>query len=343
MQEIAGSRSLRQIALPLIALAAIALLLGVVPIAAQSASDAETASSSFPVVIEHKFGVTVVPEEPKRVVSIGYHDHEYLLAVGVVPVALRYNYGDYPYGVFPWGQHLLGDAKPELLHVPAGELDYEAIAAWRPDLISAVHSGITQEEYERLSRIAPTIAQTDEYIDFGMPWQEQALMIGTAVGRREAAEEAVAAVEAYFEAVRREHPEFAGKKVVLAVWRQDGQIGLLAEQDLRTRVFTDLGFELPESFVNLFGDRFYTFISLEQIRMLDDADLVVWNQMAWSIGRKAIEEHPLYRSLRVAREGRHIFLEGVVDDALQYSTVLSLPYLLDQIVPMLEEIFPADR
>lgn len=337
MQEFAGSRPLRHIALALLALAGMTLLWGVAPVMAGDAS------SPFPIAIEHKFGTTIVPEEPKRVVSIGYHDHEYLLAVGVVPVALRYNYGDHPYGVFPWGQSLLGDAQPELLHVPVGELDFEAIASWRPDLISAVYSGITQEEYERLSRIAPTIAQTDDYIDFGMPWQEQAVMIGTAVGRKENAEAAVAAVEAHFEAVRREHPEFAGKKVVLAVWRQDGQIGLLAEQDLRTRVFTDMGFEVPDSFTHLFGDLFYAFISLEQIRMLDDADVVVWNQMAWSIGRKAIEEHPLYRNLRIAREGRHIFLENDLDDALQYGTVLSLPYLLDEVVPILEQVFSAHR
>ena len=93
MQEIAGSRSLRHIALPLIALAAMALLLGVVPAAAQSASDAEAASSPFPVAIEHKFGVPVVPggAEASRLHRIPRP--RVFLAVGVVPVALRYNYG----------------------------------------------------------------------------------------------------------------------------------------------------------------------------------------------------------------------------------------------------------
>jgi len=194
-----------------------------------------------------------------------------------------------------------------------------------------------------LSRIAPTVAQTGQYIDFGMPWQEQTLMIGQAVGRTAEARAAVAAVEARYEEVRRTHPQFAGKKIVLAVWREGGQIGLLSEQDVRSRVFTELGFVVPGSFDPLFGDQFYAFISAEQLRLFEEADVVVWHQMAWSPGRDAIEQHPLYASLRVAREGRHIFLEGDVDDALQFGTVLSLPYLLDRLVPMLEGVLPADR
>jgi len=325
--------------------AALAMLLAGASAARASVASGEAngAGSPFPVTIEHKFGRTVIPAEPKRIVAVGYHDHESLLAVGIVPVALRYNYGDHPYGVFPWGQELLGGATPVVLDFPMGELDLEAIAALRPDLITAVYSGITRDEYALLSRIAPTIAQSGEYIDFGMPWQEQTLVIGEAVGRKEQAEAAVAATEARYEEIRRTHPQFAGKKVILAVWREGGQIGLLAEQDVRMRVFTNMGFELPDGFDELFGDQFYAFISAEQLRMLEAADLVVWHQMAWSPGRWEIERHPLYASLRIAREGRHLFLETDVDDALQFGTVLSLPYLLDRIVPALEEIFPAQQ
>lgn len=308
--------------------------------AGEAAPGSLETTDPFPVRIPHKFGTTVVPTDPQRVVSIGYHDHESLLAVGVVPVALRYNYGDHPHGVFPWGQELLGGAAPRVLDMP-GELDYEAIAALQPDLISAVYSGITQEEYARLSRIAPTLAQTGDYIDLGMPWQEQTLMIGTAVGRRAQAVAAVTATEARFEAARRAYPHFAGKKVALAVWRENGQIGLLSEQDVRSRVFTDLGFQVPEEFNDLFGDQFYAFISAEQLRLLDTADVVVWHQMSWSPGREAIEQHPIYSRLNVAKEGRHLFLEGDVDDALQFGTVLSLPYLLDRLVPMLAEVLPS--
>ncbi|HEY8491051.1 MAG TPA: iron-siderophore ABC transporter substrate-binding protein [Dehalococcoidia bacterium] len=296
----------------------------------------------FPVTIQHKFGTTTIPEAPERVVSVGYHDHEALLALGVTPVAVRYNYGDHPYGVFPWAQDELGSATPVVLEMPDGELDFEAIAALQPDLISAVYSGITAEEYQTLSRIAPTLAQTDAYIDFGIPWQEQTRLIGAALGRQERAEAVIAETEARFAEARRQHPEFAGKKVLLAVMRPDGQVGLLSEQDVRVRTFTSLGFELPPEVKGLFGDSFYAFISSEQLRLLDTADVVVWHQMSFSPGRAAIAGHPLYATLRVAREGRHLFLDGDADDALQFSTALSLPFLLDQVVPQLAAALDGD-
>lgn len=65
-----------------------------------------------------------------------------------------------------------------------GALNYEAILALSPDLIIAVSAGITQDEYDLLSQIAPTIAQSGDYIDFGMPWQEATQLIGDAVANR---------------------------------------------------------------------------------------------------------------------------------------------------------------
>jgi iron complex transport system substrate-binding protein len=41
----------------------------------------------------------------------------------------------------------------------AEELNVEAVAALDPDLIVGVSSGMTAEEYETLSQIAPTLAQ----------------------------------------------------------------------------------------------------------------------------------------------------------------------------------------
>ncbi len=53
----------------------------------------------------------------------------------------------------------VGGVQPQVLNMPFGGLNYEAILALAPDLISAVDSGITQEEYDNLSQIAPTVAE----------------------------------------------------------------------------------------------------------------------------------------------------------------------------------------
>ena len=41
-----------------------------------------------------KDGATTIPREPTRVVTVGLSDHDYVLALGVVPVGLTDWYGD---------------------------------------------------------------------------------------------------------------------------------------------------------------------------------------------------------------------------------------------------------
>lgn len=67
---------------------------------------------------------------------------------------------------------------------------------------------MTEDDYSKLSRIAPTVAQTDEFVDFGMPWQQQTLLTGRALGREDRARELVAEAEDRFARARKERPEF---------------------------------------------------------------------------------------------------------------------------------------
>ena len=289
-----------------------------------------TGSAAYPVTIVHKYGETTIAEFPQRVVSIGYNEHDSFLALGVVPVALRYWFGDEPFAVFPWAQDELGDTRPEVLNMPYGELDFEQIAALRPDMISAVYSGITEDEYNTLSRIAPTVAQPGEYIDFGTPWQEQTRIIGRVLGRAELADRLVSAVEAQFEAVQLRNPEWVGMSVVVGAPRGDGQFGFVASEDARSRVFTSMGFEVPAELDAIAGDSFWASISLEQANLLD-GDLLVIHQMQWvEGGRDAVTADPILSRLDAVREGRVLFVEGSQDDALQFGTVLSLSYFLGE-------------
>lgn len=116
-------------------------------------SSEETATSTdstaaFPVTIEHKYGSTTIVKTPERVVSVGYNDHDALLALGIVPVAVREWFGDQPFATWPWAEDELGNAEPEVL--ATGELDFERIAALQPDLIIGLYSGLTEDEYTTL-------------------------------------------------------------------------------------------------------------------------------------------------------------------------------------------------
>ena len=75
------------------------------------------------------------------VVSIGFADQVWLLAVDVTPIAIREWYGEQPYATWPWAQDELGDAQPTVLG--SAELNFEEIAALKPDLSVGASSGIT--------------------------------------------------------------------------------------------------------------------------------------------------------------------------------------------------------
>lgn len=315
----------------LILMLAVFALVGVIPLAAQSDADA-----AFPVTVTHKFGSTTITKAPERVVAIGFTDQDPLLALGVTPVAVRYWYGDESDGIFPWGDELAGDAQPVVLNMAFGSLNYEAILALKPDLISAVYSGITQEEYDTLSQIAPTIAQSADYIDFGIPWQETTRLIGAALGKSAEADQLVTDAEAKLVAAREENPQFAGKNVVVAYAYKPGSYGFYTSQDPRGRFFTDLGFTIPDDLVQLAGDSFYADIDAERIDLLDRDLLVVVGLQFVEGGREGIEADPLLSQLKVVKEGRVLFVPGDVDDALQFNTVLSLPFLIDGVLPALQ-------
>ena len=308
------------------------LVVGIAPLAAQE-------TDPFPVTIEHQFGSTTIPSAPQRVVAIGYTEQDFLLAVGVTPVAVRYWYGDEENAIFPWAEDYVEGDTPVVLNMPFGNLNYEAILALQPDLISAVTAGLTQEEYDLLSQIAPTITQTSEYINFGMPWQEVTKMVGTAVGKADEAEAVVDNVETLFADARAEHPQFEGKTVAVA-YSYSGTFGIYTSQDSRGRFFTDLGFEIPEEMVEIAGESFYADVSAERIDLLDQDLIAIVNLQFIEGGREALEADPLFSQLQAVQEGRVVYLDEQSENALGFSSPLSLSYALEAVLPQLEAIFP---
>lgn len=295
-----------------------------------------------PTAVQHKFGSTEVPADPQRIVALGYTELDFVLALGASPVAARYpQFGDTASAVRPWAEQAAGDAEPQVLTYEFGALNYEEIAALEPDLVLAVTAGITRQEYDTLSGIAPTVAQTDEFVDFGMPWQEITELIGEALGEPDRAREVVSDVEEQFAAARRANPEFDGLTVASAFYGE-AEVLFFAPEDLRGRFFTSLGMQIPGELAEIAGDSFFGKLSLEQLDLID-RDVLVWSQLQFTEGgQAAIEADPVVQQLAATREGRALYVGGEVDDALQVSSVLSLPTALEGIVPMLERAVDGD-
>jgi iron complex transport system substrate-binding protein len=309
-------------------LTALALAVG---LAACGDEDEETSGASgssssekaaFPVTVEHRFGTTTIEKEPKRVVTVGYTDQDAILALGVVPVGVGDFLGGYEWRKRPWAQDALKGADPKV--VSGQEINFEAVAAQRPDLIIGINAGLKQDAYDKLSKIAPTIGQSGDYVDFGMPWDEQQMLVAKALGREEQGRKLVDDLKAKFAKVREEHPEFQGKSAILGYGGPDGY-GAYATQDTRSRFLTDLGFEIPKEIDELAGESFYAEFSQENFRLLDQDFLLMYGP------QDNIEKNKVMARTKAVKEGRVVYLDlpDQLSGALGFASALSLNWVLD--------------
>lgn len=289
----------------------------------QPAASGEPApAGAFPVTLNHAFGSTTINERPERVVAIGYNEADFVMALGVQPVAERQVIGDFPFQQRPWlPQPPLGPT-PQVLD--ANTLPVEQIAALQPDLILGVYSFIDRATYDALSKIAPTVAQPTEDGTNAATWDQQTRITGQALGRNEQAEQVIATTQQKFDDTKQQHPDFAGKKLSMAFYTE-GVPYNLGTDDLRAQLFAGLGFEVRPDTQTL---------SLEQQGQMDGDIVVV-------IGRSKAEAmaDPVFAAIPAVREGRVAFLPPFSSEfggALGYSSPLSLPYAIDTAVPLLE-------
>ncbi|MFD1539866.1 iron-siderophore ABC transporter substrate-binding protein [Nonomuraea guangzhouensis] len=293
------------------------------------------ASAAFSATLTHKYGSTTITAKPKRIVTVGLVEQDALLALGIVPVATTEWIGGYPGAIGPWAKPKLGSAPvPQVLKDTGSGPQMEKVAALRPDLILALYSGLTQEQYTTLSKIAPTVAQPKEHIDYGISWQEVTKQIGVAVGEAAKADALVKQVEDRFAAVREEHPEFAGQTGLMATVYEGYFV--FGSQDPRSRLLASLGFTLPADLDQAIGDKFGANISRERLDLLDTGALV-WSVTDVDKDQATLRGDSVYKGLKVVKEGREVFVKEGTDDgnAVSFLTVLSLPYVLDALVPRL--------
>ncbi|WP_327371690.1 iron-siderophore ABC transporter substrate-binding protein [Streptomyces sp. NBC_01217] len=301
---------------------------------AGSKADA-SGKSAFPVTIAHKYGSTTIKSEPKRIVTVGLTDQDSVLALGKVPVGTTEWLGGYKGAIGPWASDKLGGGKaPTVLKDTGTGPQVEKIAALKPDLILSVYGGLTKEQYESLSKFAPVVAQPKQYNDFGVPWQEQTKTIGKALGEPQEAAAAVEKTEESIAAAVKEHPEFKGKSALMATPYEG--IFVFGSQDPRSRLLTDLGFSLPGDLDKVIGDQFGANISKERTDLLDQ-DAIVWIVGDVTKDSDKLHKDASYKDLKVVAEGREVYVEETGDygSATSFGTVLSLPYVVQRLVPQL--------
>ena len=306
----------------------------------QPSGQSQTDAGAFPVTIEHKYGSTTIEKQPERVVVVGLRDQDALLALGVVPVATTEWFGKHPGAIFPWAKDELGSAKLPTVLTNTDGIQIEKVAAQRPDLILGVYSGITQKEYDALSKLAPVVAQPKDKVDFGSTWQQEQLTAGKAVGQAEKAQQLVDDTEKLIADTAAKYPQFKGKTAAEITDYQG--VFVYGPQDVRTQTLEALGFTYPKALADAFPDEFGGNLSEEKLDAVD-VDALVW----LADGDRSVEDlksDPVYSKLNVRKEERDVFIlaDDRVYEALSFPSVLSMPLLMEELGPRLAAAVDGD-
>lgn len=229
------------------------------------AMPAAVLAQDFPVTIPHAFGETTIAEQPERIVTWGWAAQDAVVALGEVPVGIpEFTYGGDENGALAWTKdaiEALGAEYPTILS-QSGGVPFEAIAALEPDVVIAPYSGLTEEEYTRLSQIAPVVAYPGQ--PWSTSWQDTILITGTAMGKPEEAVALVAELEQFITDETAKYPRVQGVTFA-GIAEYAGNIAVYSRLDPRMTFLEDAGLKLAPS-VDALSDveQFYYSLSFER-------------------------------------------------------------------------------
>ena len=302
-----------------------------------SAGTDDTASATS---VSTMFGEVEIPaadDGDLTVVALGWSDAEMALALDVVPVAVFdwQGFGAENKGVGPWATDLFGDVDPEIIERGDESLNYEQILTLEPDLILNTRSGNDEAEFERLSEIAPTVYGPEGTGAYATEWTDQLTLVGEALGKADEATELVDDVESQISEAAEANPEFEGLSTA-SVSKFGDAYGAYLPGDGRFDILADLGLVNNEPIDELENSGFYAAVSAENVSVFD-ADTAVILPIGFTLDEA--EGDPLLSSLNVVADDRAVFIDPDSDlsGAWGASSVLSIPVVLDELVPQLAD------
>lgn len=314
----------------------VALLLSIIAFGSAWAGD-----TTYPITIKHALGTTTVPKKPERVVTVAWANHEVPLALGIVPVGFAAaNFGDdNGDGLLPWvAKRLaeLGGEKPVLFDEGDG-IDFEAVAATKPDVILASYSGLSQSDYDTLSQIAPVVAYPEAA--WSTDWRDMIRFNSAGLGMATEGDALIAKIEAEIAQAVAGHPELKGKSAMFITHLDPTDLSIVnfyTSNDTRVRFFADLGLKSPKSVVEAsLPGQFSGSVSAERIDAFDDVDIVV------TYGNKelleALKANPLTSKMPAVANEAVVMLGRDPLGTAANPTPLSISWVLKDYVALLGE------
>jgi iron complex transport system substrate-binding protein len=285
---------------------------------ATTENDAAASSDGYPIVIEHALGTTTLESKPERVATVNWANHEVPLALGIVPVGMAAaNFGDDDGdGVLPWVTEKLDElgAEVPVLFDETDGIDFEAVADTKPDVILAAYSGLTQEDYDTLSEIAPVVAYPEA--PWATSWRDVIRFNSEGLGMAEEGEKLVAEIEDEITTAAASYPA----------------------NDTRSAFFDDLGLATPASIAEASTDRtqFSGTISAEQVDTFSDVDIIVTYGDAEMIA--TLQADPLLSQMPAVANDAIVALPGTSPlGTAANPTPLAISWVLDDYLALLAE------
>lgn len=302
----------------------------------------DTAEVSYPITISHAFGETTINEKPENIVTISWGNQDVPLALGVAPVGVsEANYGIADGGrLLPWTKEAftnLGVEDPVLFADTDG-LDFEAISDAQPDVILAAYSGISQEEYDMLSEIAPVVAYPT--VAWQTFWRDQIKLDATGMGMQAEGEELVSSLEALIKEKTANYPQIAGKSAAFFYFNPTdlGNFYVYLPTDPRAAYLEDLGMVVPESVKTLIegAQSFALEISAENADVLADVDIIV--AYGDSALLEAMQADELIGTIPAVQRGSVVLIEDNTPLAASATpSALSIPATIDEYLSLFGE------
>jgi len=322
-----------------IAAAVIATLAGCAP--ASGSADPATdpaGTGAFPVTIESALGDAVIPAEPERIVTIGWGSADTAVALGTTPVGVEVDAwsGDED-GYQVWTRAAIeerGDELPTTFTVYP-EVDIDAIVALAPDLILAPQSGLSQDDFDILSDLAPTVAFPDAPWSTG--WDTQIEIIGTALGKPAEAADLISELEGQIAEAASAHPHLADLSFAYIYAGEPGTLSVYPEGDPRVDIVSRLGMTQPAAVADLPRSEgsFTANIGLERADVLDDVDVL----FTWANDEDAAAAttaQPLYAQIPAVERGSYVLnIDRQVGMAMSIITPYSVPFALEEYLPVI--------
>ncbi|HEW2718370.1 TPA: iron-siderophore ABC transporter substrate-binding protein, partial [Streptococcus pneumoniae] len=294
------------------------------------------------IVLDHAFGQTILDKKPERVATIAWGNHDVALALGIVPVGFsKANYGvSADKGVLPWTEEKIKElnGKANLFDDLDG-LNFEAISNSKPDVILAGYSGITKEDYDTLSKIAPVAAYKSK--PWQTLWRDMIKIDSKALGMEKEGDELIKNTEARISKELEKHPEIKGKikgkKVLFTMINaaDTSKFWIYTSKDPRANYLTDLGLVFPESLKEFESeDSFAREISAEEANKINDADVIITYGDDKTL--EALQKDPLLGKINAIKNGAVAVIPDNTPLAASCTpTPLSINYTIEEYLNLL--------